>query len=114
MERLTLNLERPTDEPELVAAVTSPRGVGGVAVIQVAGPGALAVTRGFLKTPSQTRTPDLLAGRLKLARWMDGEEHVDDVIVVTDDPQAEAHVGSAMILTSSALIALPVAMPNRQ
>ncbi|MCH8053575.1 MAG: GTP-binding protein [Planctomycetes bacterium] len=90
MERLILNLERPTDEPELVAAVTSPRGVGGVAVIQVAGPGALAVTRGFLKTPSQTRTLDLPADQLKLARWMDGEEHVDDVIVVTDDPQADA------------------------
>lgn len=90
MERLILNLERPTDEPELVAAVTSPRGVGGVAVIQVAGPGALAVTRGFLKTPSQTRTLDLPADQLKLARWMDGEEHVDDVIVVTDDPQGDA------------------------
>ncbi|MCZ6652081.1 MAG: GTP-binding protein [Planctomycetota bacterium] len=87
---MILNLERPTDEPELVAAVTSPRGVGGVAVIQVAGPGALAVTRGFLKTPSQTRTLDLPADQLKLARWMDGEEHVDDVIVVTDDPQADA------------------------
>ncbi len=85
-----MNNERPTDEPELVAAVTSPRGVGGVAVIQVAGPGALAVTRGFLKTPSQTRTLDLPADQLKLARWMDGEEHVDDVIVVTDDPQADA------------------------
>lgn len=90
MEPLTLNLERPTDEPELIAAVTSPRGVGGVAVIQVAGPGALAVTRGFLKTPSQMRTLELPADQLKLARWMDGEEHVDDVIVVTDDPQAEA------------------------
>jgi len=66
--------------------------VGGVAVIQVSGPGALAVTRGFLNTPGRTRTLELSSGRLKLARWMDGEEHVDDVIVVTDDPQADAQL----------------------
>ena len=92
MERLTLNLERSADKSDLVAAVTSPRGVGGVAVIQVSGPGALAVTRGFLNTPGRTRTLELSSGRLKLARWMDGEEHVDDVIVVTDDPQADAQL----------------------
>lgn len=67
---------------ETIAAVLSPPGVGGIAVIQVVGAGALEHTRKFLKNRASQLSPALQDNQLKLARWMDGAEHVDDVIVV--------------------------------
>ncbi len=81
--------------------MVSPPGVGGVAVIQVVGPSVLELVGNFLKNRAGDSVRNLSAHQLKLARWMDGQEHIDDVIVVANNPAAKNLFQNASIRGSA-------------
>lgn len=68
-------------EDQPIAAAVSPPGVGGLAVVQVLGVGAIERVCRFLHSRNGKRLDALPDDLLKLASWMDGEEHIDDVVV---------------------------------
>ena len=70
-------------EDQPVAAAVSPPGVGGLAVVQVLGAGAIERACRFLYSRGGRRLDTLPDDLLKLASWMDGDEHIDDVVVTS-------------------------------
>lgn len=78
------------DENITVCSRLSPPGVGGVAVIQIVGPRARELASQFLRRRHSLAAPELPGDELRLVRWFDGDEHLDDVIAVAvgcDAPQ---------------------------
>jgi len=73
-----------------IAQLVTPPGMGGLAVIQVIGPDAYTLINPFLKNRTNDHFPKIEPGRLRLVRWMDNAEHIDDVIVVINDTQAHS------------------------
>lgn len=82
---------------ETVAALVSPAGVGGVAVIQVVGPAAVELTSRFLRNRTNDNRPRFAADRPRLARWMDEQDRIDDVLVVVSN----AHRSTPSVCISS-------------
>jgi len=72
--------ERETGEPVRAACLTPP-GVGGIAVIQVAGRRAAAVVTPFLRSKRPIELERMGAAELRLCRWADGDEVLDDALV---------------------------------
>ena len=70
-------------EDQPIAAAVSPPGVGGLAVVQVLGVGAIERGCRFLHSRGGRRLETLPDDLLKLASWMDGDEHIDDVVVTS-------------------------------
>lgn len=77
------HLARPDQpqEDQPIAAVVSPHGVGGLAAVQLVGDGAIERACRFLHSRGGRRLEALPDDVLKLASWMDGDEHIDDVVV---------------------------------
>ena len=69
------------DSETIQAAPVTPPAVGGIAVVQVVGRGALRVVQSFLHGRSRPddATPD--AGRLHFCRWVVDGETIDDVVI---------------------------------
>lgn len=73
----------------LRAACLTPPAIGGIAVIQVAGPGADQVVGRFLwKGKTRLDLSRMPASELRLCRIADGDETIDDAIVCTRTSQA--------------------------
>jgi tRNA modification GTPase len=66
---------------ETVCAVLTPRGEGGISIMQVRGPDAFGVVDGIFqgKRPSSLASAEV--GRLYLGRLVDGDETLDEVMV---------------------------------
>ncbi|MCH8852840.1 MAG: GTP-binding protein [Planctomycetes bacterium] len=72
-----------SQEDQPVAAAVSPPGVGGLAVVQVLGAGAVERACRFLRRRNGSQLDALPDDLLRLASWMDGTEHIDDVVVAS-------------------------------
>ncbi len=88
----------PTDPETLCtyAARVSPPGAGGIGLIQILGPQALSVVMSCLRPRREGRNLTLEPDRPRLVRFMDGDELVDEVVVVCSEPSTE---GSSVLIS---------------
>jgi tRNA modification GTPase len=70
-----------TDIDTPKAACLTPPAVGGVAVIQVVGPTAPAVVARLLRSRHPLDLEHLDPGEIRLCRWVDGDQTIDDALV---------------------------------
>ena len=66
-----------------IAAVSTPRGKGGIAVIRISGPDAFSVCENFIHMKSGKPLSSLCANTASLARVLDSEGETLDEAVVT-------------------------------
>ncbi len=66
---------------ETVCALSTPRGIGGVALIRVSGERALQICNTMIRPVSGSRLSDLAPNFAAFARFMDGQKVLDEVMV---------------------------------
>ena len=100
----------PFQNEDTIAAVATPPGEGGVAIIRVSGPQAEAVLRRVF-APTKPWTGAIPSHRMRYGRVMDGPEAVDDGMAVfmaapksyTGEDTAEIHCHGGMAVTQAVL-----------
>ena len=81
-----------TTDPVRAACLTPP-GMGGIAVIQVVGSRAPALVASFVKAKHSIDLEQMDAGQVRLGRWVDGGQTIDDALItVRHSPAGEAVV----------------------
>jgi len=76
----------PDDHPTLAALLTPPA-PGAIAVVALSGPRAAGILSGVLRAAKSSRPAELVDRRPTLCRIVDGEETVDDAVVVRIDSE---------------------------
>jgi len=117
-----MNAERP-----IRAALLTPAAPGAIAVIRVVGAGALALLAPLLRKPNNNEMVAPPAGRPALARIVDGDEVVDEALIVRremggqDDVELSVHGGVAvtqrvlgLLASHGVAIVAAEALPHRE
>ncbi len=65
----------------IIAAISTPQGVGGIAVVRLSGVGCIAFVDKFFRSPRSKRLEDQSANTIHFGSIVDGDEIVDEVLV---------------------------------